>query len=154
MQSTTRLMLALVTIWTAAFSTALFAFVPPEETPLRQKSFVAPELYIGQAYLAEAAIVARGRAADLAQLADLGVPASGAFLDPRSGRWGTLMPSAPMVPGVGNQLTWSETLGRTPGSSDEIAKAAWTAYRSWLGQNAGTLPFSIAPAGPLFGLHS
>ena len=147
MQSKTRLMPIFVTMLMAAFATALFAFVPPEDSPLRQKSFSAPELYIGQAYLNEAAILARGRAADLAPLSDLGVPTSGAFLDPRSGRWGTLMPSTPMVPGVGNQLNWRSTLGHAPADSDDIADAAWTAYHSWLGQNASTLGVDLSELG-------
>lgn len=147
MQSKTRLLLCLTAIFAATFATALFAFVPPEDSPLRQKAFSAPELYIGQAYLDEAAIIARGRAADLAPLTDLGVPNGGAFLDPRSGRWGTLMPATPMVPGVGNQLSWSATLGHAPADSSDIADGAFKAYRSWLGQHAGNLGLDLSQLG-------
>ena len=76
-----------------ALSLPVFAFREPDPGPLRDKSFSRPDLYIGSAYLSEAELVARDQGARVSGLADLGVGPGGAYLDPRSGRWGTLMPS-------------------------------------------------------------
>lgn len=117
----------------------LSALVQPEESPLRSKTFQSSELYIGSLYLSEAQLAEQAKAAPFGDLESLGVPDGAGFLDPRSGRWGTLLPSTPMIAGVGNSLQ------ATPNTS--IGEAARQAYLGWLADHSEDLGIDMAELG-------
>ncbi|MEE8524560.1 MAG: hypothetical protein V3T72_11565, partial [Thermoanaerobaculia bacterium] len=74
-------------------------------------------------------------AADLQEdLSALGVTASGAHLDVRSGRWGTLMLAKPLMPGsgVGNSLSWEALKLAAPQDKAAFRQAAWNAFAGYL----------------------
>lgn len=118
----------------------LAALVQPEDTAIRELSFRHPDLYIASSYLpatdAEASRAATG-------LASLGVTPTGAYLDARSGRWGTLMMSQPLLPGdgVGNQLEWPGL--QAPGSPAEYQQSAWTAFTGYLSEHMSQLGIDV-----------
>lgn len=124
------LSVCLLTLLVLAAVPAL-ALVQPEDSPLRSKTFTAPDMYIGSLFLTEEQLASQAKAAPFGGLDTLGVPAGAGLLDPRSGRWGTLMPSTPMVPGVGNSLE------AVPGVSIRIA--ARDAFLGWLSNHADNL---------------
>ncbi|MEM7583653.1 MAG: hypothetical protein AAF560_09765 [Acidobacteriota bacterium] len=103
----------------------LTALVEPEITELRAKSFSHPDLYIGNIYQpATEAGAARSQV-----LADLGVSADGAYLDIRGGRWGTLIPTHPLLPGdgVGNELSWDNFNKAAAEDRAALRTEAWSA---------------------------
>ena len=125
----------------------ILAFDPPEEGPLRNKTYTQADLYIGSAVLSEAQIVARGENGRLASLSALGVDNGGAYMDPRSGRWATLMPTTPLLPGIANTLTWADAGKAAPAADRELKDIVWDAYRGWLEANAGDLGLDLSELG-------
>jgi len=124
----------------------LSAVEVPERVGLREKEFRLPDLDLETAYRLPAELP-RGDGALLAaaDLAALGLPADGGRLDARSGRWATLTPAQPLVPGsgVGNELTW-EGLGRpAPASERELGAAVAAAFRDYVGGNAVHLRIDV-----------
>ncbi|MDY7093407.1 MAG: hypothetical protein SX243_10600 [Acidobacteriota bacterium] len=92
-----------------------------------------PALYIGNVY--RSADQLDGTATDRSVgLSGLDVAASNAYLDLRSGRWGTLLLSEPMIPGtgVGNNLSWSTLRQPEPADDRALEAAAWSSLRSYL----------------------
>ena len=115
----------------------LTALVEPADSPIRAKSFRHDDLYIGNVYVPATELKA-SRAQDLATL---GVGPDAAFMDVRSGRWGTLMPRQALLPGDGrgNNLEW-EQLGLTaPAGDAEHRELAWNAVIGYLSQHQGVL---------------
>lgn len=115
-------------------ASALFAIQPPQGDAVAAKAYGVPELYIANAHQPLARLPLTRALALESQLTTLGVPSTAGFYDLRSGRWGTLLLSKPLIPGggVGNALTWS-LLGRTAPAGDEALKqAAWKAFTAWL----------------------
>lgn len=110
---------------------SLSAFQPPADSEIQQKAFSAPELYISNVLLPatdpNAGFAASG-------LATLGVNPEQAYLDTRSGTWGTLMPATPLIPGdgVGNGLAWSSLRASAPADASEMRTAVWEAFHSYL----------------------
>ena len=125
----------------------ILAFETPEDGPLRNKTMAQPELYIGSYYFTEAQLITRDQSGKLAPLARLGVENGGAFMDPRSGRWGTLMPATPLLPGLGNTLSWRSLNKAAPGDMSDLRATAWGAYRSWLEANAEDLGLDLSELG-------
>ncbi|MGH9379895.1 MAG: hypothetical protein ACRD2Z_04705, partial [Thermoanaerobaculia bacterium] len=75
------------------------------------------------------------------ELGSLGVDPGNAYYDLRTGRWGTLILSRPLVPGsgVGNDLAWSDLGRAAPRNPEERAQAVAEAFRRYLARNAGAL---------------
>ncbi len=113
----------------------LAAQVEPEKHPaVAEKSFRHADLDIAAAHLevrqlpATAAGEARGR------LNRLGVAETSAFVDQRGGRFVTLMPATPLLPGRGdgNRLTWGDLRIAAPKDAAAGEKAAYAAFESYL----------------------
>ncbi|MEO1088030.1 MAG: hypothetical protein AAFY88_27675, partial [Acidobacteriota bacterium] len=64
----------------------------------------------------------------------LGATVAPARIDARSGRFVTLWPTVPMIPGngVGNDLAWSDVSFAPPRDHVALERAAWTAFRGYL----------------------
>lgn len=75
-------------------------------------------------------------------LAALAADRTSALVDVRGGSWATLLLSTPLLPGTGdrNPLTWPD--GRRPGR-DEVAEAAWVAFRGWLTAHESSLRIDL-----------
>jgi len=115
---------------TLGASTA-FAAVVPTETAVSARKFANSAIDVQTSILP---------AADSARLADLDammIPTDGAFIDPATGRWATLLPTQPLIPGSGvtNNLTWAVA----PESDDDIAAAAEAAFVDYVRANASEL---------------
>ncbi len=125
------LALALLTLIAAA---PLAAVVQPEETPLRAKIFRHDSLTIDSRQLPAGDEQA-------AALAALGVAPQAAYLDALTGRWATLMPARPLLPGggSGNALTWESFGMEEPPAAAARGPLAWQAFVDYLRQNQATL---------------
>ena len=120
------------------------ALEPPTDAPLlRAKEVRHADLYIGNRYLAPSQLTeASTWAADLDRL---GVPSQAAYLDARSGRWGSLMPKVPLLPGdgVGNELTWQSLAESVPGTYAEYQVVAWRAFTDYLRSQSNVLRIDV-----------
>jgi len=119
-----------------------FAVAPPDGgSPLADKAYRDPGLYVSSEYTRADEL---GGALGLERLADLGALGIGgdrAFVDRRTGSWGTLMPSVPLVPGAGtgNALSWAALGTPAPASTDQLEEATWRAFAAYLAANAAEL---------------
>ncbi|MEM9555134.1 MAG: fibronectin type III domain-containing protein [Acidobacteriota bacterium] len=116
----------------------------PDSTPLHELSYSSPDLYIGTGYISGADLAAQGQTAAVDALQALGVSPQGAYLDPRSGRWGTLMPATPLLPGNATTLAWSDVAAAAPRDNSELEGIAWDAFYGWLSANAGPLGLDMS----------
>ena len=131
--------LLLVATWPAG------AFVQPQDSPIQGKIFLHPDLQILNGYIPASEAQARGQAKASTDLSALGVAPEAAYMDARTGRWGTLMPATPMFPGkgVGNNLTW-QSLGRNaPSSPVEHKAVVWETFLAYLQAHQGSLGIDI-----------
>ncbi len=125
------------------------AQVPPEGDPVAARAHGIPDLHIRNAHQPLSRLPA-----DLAlrlqdEVRALGVASDLAFYDLRAGRWGSLLPAAPLVPGsgVGNTLTWAG-LGRAAPADDAAYKdAVWRAFTTYLDANRAVLGLDPAELG-------
>jgi len=80
----------------------------------------------------------KDRTADLDALL---IPVDRAFLDAKTGRWATLIPTQPLVPGDGrtNQLKWSDLQLPVPNGEVEMAAAVEIAFRDYVQEFAPEL---------------
>ncbi len=117
-----------------ALAASSAAVVPPEETLLRARSFRHDDLAVDTRHLPAGE-------AEAAALAALGVAPEGAYLDERSGRWATLMPAEPLLPGdgVGNQLTWEGFGLVEPPEVATYRRLVWEAFVRYLGDHREAL---------------
>ena len=116
----------------------LGAIVEPDRPlALAEKQFRHPDLQIDNVYLAVSDLAPAVAAQASRELAALGVPATGAYLDIRGGLWGTLFPAQPLIPGggVGNELSWAVA----PQSDAALGQAAWEAFVAYLEQHSSVL---------------
>jgi hypothetical protein len=131
--------LLLVTALTAPAT----AFEQPAPAPVDSLLFRDPTLDVSALSTPAATAVADpavgGRVAS--RLRDLGVAATTAHVDLRTGRFATLFPGAALLPGrgVGNRLTWAHLQGSPPRTDSELAAVAWAALAGWLERHAGSL---------------
>jgi len=77
-------------------------------------------------------------------LAALDAPAAGAWVDLRTGRFSSLLPATPLLPGGGNRLSWNGLGRRAPANEAELRAAAAEAYAGWLERHGAAL--GIDPA--------
>ncbi|HZI65760.1 MAG TPA: hypothetical protein VFF17_04275, partial [Thermoanaerobaculia bacterium] len=125
---------AVLVLASLAASPAIAIIRPVEPSALQQKAFRLPGLEGATDYRRLSQVSGELAARLGSDLAALGVPASAGVYDLHTGRWVTLIPSRPLVPGsgVGNNLRWRD-LGRAePGSTAEIQGAAWSAFAGFL----------------------
>ncbi len=130
---------ALLTVMAAL---PLAALIEPADSAIRDKSFRHADLYIGNRYVPAAEVGSSRSAQDLARL---GVDPSAAYMDTRSGRWGTLMPAEPLLPGDGrgNQLSWGQMGFSAPRNPGEHRELAWNAFVGYLSQHQDELGIDV-----------
>lgn len=123
------MVLATIALAPALTSTAYALDEPDQTSPLRAKAFRDPDLYIGNIFRRPGELPTQAAATAQNALTDLGIAQDSSRLDVRGGRFGTLMPAYPLVPGrgVGNNLDWYD-LGAQPPASER-------AYRGEDGDN-------------------
>lgn len=114
------------------------------DSPLADKQFVAPEMEIVGNVTRLVDLPQAWQTPSLLALQDLGVGAQQGLLDARSGRWGTLYPVIPMIPGdgVGNTLTW-DSFGDRPGDSQAMADFAWEQISRYMTERADSLRMDV-----------
>ncbi len=135
------LRLLLSVLLTCTIVVPLSAFVEPEGSEIRDKAFRHSDLNIRNGFQP---MTQAGSAGANQGLAALGVDR--AYLDVRSGRWGTLTMSQPLLPGdgQGNQLSWEQfDLERSP-NSNELKRLAWDAFTGFLSQHRNQLGIDVA----------
>ncbi len=132
------LLLAVATLPTAALEP------PTDASEIRGKELRHADLYIGNSYVPPSQLT--DSATWTADLNRLGVSPQAAYLDVRSGRWGSLMPKVPLLPGagVGNELTWDSLSVTVPGTYGEHRTAAWNAFTNYLRMQSNLLQIDVA----------
>ncbi len=80
----------------------------------------------------------------------LGVVSSSARVDHRSGRFATLLPTVPLLPGtgVGNDLQWDDVSTAVPQSDDELGRLAWDALNDYLSVHQDALELELHELAP------
>ena len=129
-------------------SAPLVAQITPQKAPaVADKAFQHPDLEI-QAFNDEVGQLPSQAAAEARnRLAQLDVVEFSARVDRRSGRFVTLMPTTPIIPGrgVGNTLSWG-TQG-IPQTVDAIEEAAFAAFHDYLVSNQVDLGVATSELG-------
>jgi hypothetical protein len=119
----------------------------PPDRPLSftNKEYRHPDLFVPPVYRPLIELPPEAAAPATQALAELGVGDEGARLDVRSGRWGTLLPSHPLLPGdgLGNQLRWENLGVAQPQDRGGVEQAAWRAFTGFLIERQSAL--RIAP---------
>ena len=127
------------------------AVVQPQRTdPVSAKEFRHPRLHVENRVqrVEEAAAATRG--ALLESLAQLRVSSPFAYVDPRTGRFATLMPAEPLLPGTGegNNLSWADAGLQEPASVDAWKDAGWSAFVAYIERHSSTLGIDAAELAP------
>ena len=125
----------------------LAAQVEPEKLPLvAEKEFRHPDLDIPAFHLEVRQLPATVAAQARGRLERLGVAENAAFVDQRGGRFVTLLPATPLIPGrgVGNELAWSDLRESAPKDAAAAEQATFAAFKSYL--EAGRFELGIDPA--------
>ncbi|MDH3404962.1 MAG: hypothetical protein OEP45_15185, partial [Acidobacteriota bacterium] len=113
--------------------------------PLAARAFRLGELDAGAALVPVDALPGPLQARSRERLKAMGVAPAGALLDPLGGRWATLRPAWPLLPGsgIGNDLEW-ESLGGWRAANDEaLLELAWTRVTHYLYEHADTLGLAL-----------
>jgi hypothetical protein len=107
------------------------AQIERDRSGVGQKEFRQAELTIVDSYQLPKELPAQAAAQAAADLADLGLREDGGHLDVRSGRWGTLLLTHPLIPGrgVGNNPVWPEG---PPRNNAALKQATWKAFSEFL----------------------
>ncbi len=107
---------------------------PRRDPELAAKVLRHPDLTVPNHYRPLRELSSRAAAQPGRSLADLEVEPDAAWLDLRTGRWGTLLPSRPLIPGAGrgNGLTWQRVGRPAPKSDGELGAAAWERLLAYL----------------------
>lgn len=145
----------------------LGAVVPPERSGVAEKATRLAELDIGAVLRRPSQLPPAAAARAVADLAALGVPADRGRYDLRGGRWATVIPTQPLVPGrgFGNDLSWDALRRMPPAGDSELGAAAWNAFRGYLqahrpqlrldvGQLAATPSLTVLEDGERILLHA
>ena len=134
----TRCTFLLLLVFALAGST--LAVEPPQRNA--NKSFQHPDLN-GQDFFGDARMQGK---AGVALLDKLGTPNVGAYIDLRSGRLASYMPSTPMIPGkgVGNNLRWNDFNKAGKPDTHGQEQAAWQAVRNYLRNNSEALGIDVS----------
>ena len=124
----------------------LYGAVVPQESPIRDLEFRKSELHLRNSYLRGDRVVARGGSELVSNLGSLGVSPNHAYLDLRTGRWGTILSAQPLLPGdgVGNSLEWSGLFAGAPTNSAAFRQVAWEALIGYLHQHRTVLGLDLA----------
>ncbi len=137
-------LLALALTLTVCTSLGAIA-IPDAGRPLASKELWLPELDVA----AVTTPAAEAAAARQQNLAALGAPVDSAFLDVRTGRWATLLPSQPLIPGdgVGNRLSWADLGMAAPRDEAGFEDRVISALRSYLSAHSDELRIPLEQLG-------
>jgi Calx-beta domain len=126
----------------------LGAAVVPSDTPIQAKSYSHPDLNIGTLERPAGELDAGLVSDPTGVLQSLGAQSDGGFYDWRSGGWGSLIVSVPLVPGtgVGNSLKWGGVLGAAPANDSELQQRAVAALFRYLSEHQGELRINPSEA--------
>jgi len=110
----------------------------PADSPVRAKAFRSPGLDVHTKLSA----ADHDRMDDLSRL---GVPIERSFVDPATGRWATLIPTHPLIPGNGrgNALTWGELSRVVPRDRHELAETIENIFVDYLTEYSDELRLSM-----------
>ena len=127
-----------VALWVAPVS----AFKEPTPTEISAKTYRHADLYIGNILVSVDSLESAKRESSQQSLARLGGSSDSARVDRRSGGWGTLITSLPLLPGtgVGNDLTWTQR----PASSSDLEGEARAAFLGYLEAHAADLGVDLS----------
>ncbi len=120
------------------------ALQPPAHRDLHDFEYRHTELWWSSVYRSLDQLPMEWSRSARADLDILGVHHERAFLDPRTGRWGTLIITRPMIPGtgVGNDLRWSDFDVPAPRDHYQLMDAASTAFLNFLAEHENELGFA------------
>ncbi len=119
----------------AILAAPLLAVVEPDgDSSVAARAFKHPDLTIEDAYLPLLELDATAASRAHTDLDRLGVAPQSAYVDLRGGRFETLVPVEPLLPGDGdgNDLSWSDLTRATPEDDDALRLAAWDAFAGYL----------------------
>ncbi|MGY6588297.1 MAG: choice-of-anchor D domain-containing protein [Wenzhouxiangella sp.] len=120
------------------------AFQPPEQRPLNAFEFRHDSLWWNSVVQSLDELPAEWAQTRTADLFELNVRQEHAYLDARTGRWGTLILTRPMIPGTGinNDLQWSDFNLPTPRDHQQLMDAASSAFLRFLRAHEAQLGFA------------
>ena len=115
---------------------ASHALQPPAERSLHQFEYRDSGLWWASVYQPLNELPQAWASSARADLDVLGVAHDRAFLDRRTGRWGTLILTHPIIPGtgVGNDLHWSDFDAPAPRDHYQLMEAAGTSFLRFFGR--------------------
>ena len=118
---------------------------PDRSTPVGQKEFIHEKLYVRNIYKKTSELTSPLAEAYNQDLSRVGVAFDNASLDLRSGRWGTLIPTTPLIPGKGrfNNLTWDAFGKKGPGGVSGLQETTWYAFVEYLQINESSLRVDV-----------
>jgi hypothetical protein len=119
----------------AALAGPTLALVAPEEsTPVSELAFRHPDFEISKSFRSLSQLPSLDADRARRDLAALGVDPSSAYIDWRSGRWESLLPAEPLLPGtgVGNNLRWRDLGLAAPADVGALEQVAWDAFVAYL----------------------
>ena len=122
------------------------AVAPRKDSPIAAREFRHPQLHIDNRVQRVEELSAAARGPLLDALADVRVSSPSAYLDPRTGRFATLIPAEPLLPGTGegNGVAWSDLGMDEPSGVEGWKQGAWSAFVSYLQQRRTALGIDVA----------
>ena len=139
-----RCSLAMVAV--VAMTLPLHAQVEPEKhEALNQRAFRAPQMDISAVHQELRDLPAAASNTARQRLGKLGITENGARVDRRGGRFATLFPVQPILPGTGvnNSLTWGDLEMAAPKSAAAVENAARRAFMTYLKSNEENFDISV-----------
>ncbi len=128
----------------------LAAIVEPDgDSTVAAKAYRHADLDVQDFYLTLAQVPAAAASEARRALGELGVATGGARLDARSGRFETLLPARPLLPGdgAGNTLAWDDLAIAAPADRDALEGAGRDAFRGFLEVHAQALGIDAGELG-------
>ncbi|MEM1206260.1 MAG: PepSY domain-containing protein, partial [Acidobacteriota bacterium] len=125
---------------------AVLAQAPPEKGhEFHEKEYKHQDLDIDAVHAAVPQLPTFAAAETRLRLGSLGVSENTARIDERSGRFATMMPTTPLLPGrgVGNRLSWGALRMPAPASIADHRRVAWQAFEGYLQANRTELGLQI-----------
>jgi len=118
---------------------------PDRDSLMAEKTYYHPDLYIGSMWARATDLPVSLVAKTNEDLAKIGVAPANAYMDHRTGRWGTLIPTTALIPGngVGNHLQWEGLQMEAPKSDAELRAAVGQALRDYIRDNESVLKISV-----------
>ena len=116
------------------------------DSPLADRQFLAPALEFADTFSRPDDLPEDLRLDALNALQNLGVDRGSGLLETRGGRWGTLYPVIPMIPGdgQGNRLTWESLGAQPPADAGAIVDLAWAQVSRYIAERADSLRVDLA----------